>query len=314
MESAEATVVSDIEHILTMIRESIGYAAVDRTIRGSIVGALTNHQCVSIVQAALGYPQSFEDLLRISGADKHGDQKEVCEAITAAAGGGFSEQLGSLIDQFPHQCECVDEYGRRPLMHAARGGHHLCIRILMEAGADPNAVDKTGWNMFCHGAPFMTAESLTYVASKGGDPFGGPTNPLMLAAQDGHFEICEALVNIAPTAVINASGDIGYTPLRQAVAFNHLPLAQYFVQLGANINAKDNHGQSILYWAINEGNPVRDRVGMVKFILDSGCEIDEKAENMAKKQKENGRDGADEVLLLVEGHKGEGGHINSEPV
>ena len=38
-----------------------------------------------------------------------------------------------------------DESGRTPLMCACRDGYTECARLLLQAGADPNAEDTDGW-------------------------------------------------------------------------------------------------------------------------------------------------------------------------
>ncbi|KAF2174539.1 ankyrin, partial [Zopfia rhizophila CBS 207.26] len=43
------------------------------------------------------------------------------------------------------ELESKDQYGRTPLLRAAKNGHEAVVRLLVELGADVNARSNDGW-------------------------------------------------------------------------------------------------------------------------------------------------------------------------
>lgn len=144
-----------------------------------------------------------------------------------------------------------DEKGCTPLHHAAKADAKDTVKVLLAAKSDPNAKDKHG----------MT--------------------PLHLAAYSNATEIVKAL--LAAKADQNAKNDIGSTPLHYAVVnnsksavevllaakadpnekdkFGIVPLfsswdkemAELLYSKGANINAQNVEGDTLLHRAVMEG-------------------------------------------------------------
>ncbi len=77
-------------------------------------------------------------------------------------------------------------------------------------------------------------------------------NPLFEAAMNGDAEAAEqAIANgISP----NLTDEQGRTPLMIAVYKNRSMLTEILIQHGADVNAKDNEGYSVLYYAGAHGN------------------------------------------------------------
>jgi len=76
------------------------------------------------------------------------------------------------------------------------------------------------------------------------------------AALRGHKEIAQLLIDAG--ADVNAKGDVGWTPLHNAVNFGH-PSATEVIKLliakGADVNEKNDHGETPLDWAKATGHP-----------------------------------------------------------
>lgn len=70
---------------------------------------------------------------------------------------------------------------------------------------------------------------------------------------------------------VNAPID-GRSPLHLAADYGQLEVMQYLVDKGANVNASDKHGISVILAAIWEGH-----TKCVKYLLDKGCSKDGKA-------------------------------------
>lgn len=85
---------------------------------------------------------------------------------------------------------------------------------------------------------------------------------------------------LAAGADPNGRDDIGYSPLRHAVVFGRLAVADLLLQWGSDINAQDNWHLSILGWAVRSVIRVRENVN---FVLARGGIVDEKAIEWAGK-------------------------------
>ena len=70
--------------------------------------------------------------------------------------------------------------------------------------------------------------------------------PLHYACQEGHLPIVEYL--ISKGANIEAKGEIEMTPLHYACQEGHLPIVEYLISKGANIDAQDGDGSSLIHY------------------------------------------------------------------
>jgi len=113
-----------------------------------------------------------------------------------------------------------------------------------------------------YGASTLACEELSYLVQHGARPYEGVFNPIMLAAQDGNYDMCLFLLQQSSDTVtlLKSIDNIGYQPLRHAVNFGFLGIAELFLNNGADINALDNHKESILGWAIRSVNNTSDNV------------------------------------------------------
>lgn len=115
----------------------------------------------------------------------------------------------------------VSEDGTTPLRWAVQEGHLDIIQLLLSHGADINATDEEG------------------------------QTPLYQAAADGNRELVEYLLDNG--ADIDLSGD-GTTPLIIASCFpDRLETVKLLVERGADIHAKDNEGETALFYAEEYG-------------------------------------------------------------
>jgi ankyrin repeat protein len=66
--------------------------------------------------------------------------------ILAAAARGDTKRIEALIAK-GEKPDARDGYGRTPLHVAAYGGHHEAMRVLVAAGADPNALENDRYDI-----------------------------------------------------------------------------------------------------------------------------------------------------------------------
>ena len=50
--------------------------------------------------------------------------------------------MARVLIAFRAHVNVTDNFGRTPLMHAALQAHPACVRVLLEAGADPDVQDE----------------------------------------------------------------------------------------------------------------------------------------------------------------------------
>ena len=121
------------------------------------------------------------------------------------------------------------------LIAAATEGHIECIRIILHAGADVNAIGKKK-----HTA-------------------------LTLSCLHRRFESVQLLIESG--ADVNLSLDHG-AALHAAVSVGSLKIANIFLRAGANVNVVDLDNQTALMVAFMRGN-----LGCVKLLLQAGAEV-----------------------------------------
>lgn len=111
--------------------------------------------------------------------------------------------------------------GIRPVYRASVVGRDEVLAILLEAGADVNAVTDRG------------------------------THPLHAAAQNGYDKIMDRL--LAAGATVDAANDAGQTPLFYAVRFGHPEMAEKLIARGASTQKVDKGGRTALHFSAGMG-------------------------------------------------------------
>jgi len=122
-------------------------------------------------------------------------------------------------------------YRKALMMVAAEGKEDLAL-LLLEYGADVNAIDSDG-----HTA-------------------------LMEAANFGHLNVVKFLLEHGANvnAAATVGGYTGYTALIYASERGHVNVVKYLIKHGANINAKKKNGDTALSLAENNGHTEVSRI------------------------------------------------------
>lgn len=153
---------------------------------------------------------------RLLQAAEAGDLGNVRAALAAGASLQASDQRAA-------------SRGRTPLMLAAEHGHPAVVAQLLAAGADPARTDLAG----------QAHPSLGYLYREGGEAgvrMAGQTlgrTALMLAAQNGHADVC-ALLEGPP----DARDAVGMTALLLAAERGHLQVIRHLLERGADPRQK----------------------------------------------------------------------------
>lgn len=164
-----------------------------------------------------------------------------------------------------------NEEARKPIHSAAYyGGSGITCKLLLDAGADVNAKDANGWT------------------------------PLLLAAQTGCARTGGVL--IAAGADVDARDEKGFTPLMMAVLNGDEVFCQALLRAGANKDAVCAFGLTPLHYAVEMGNK-----GVCRLLLHAGADPEVKDErgltaiSIARKKGDKGVEKM--ILAAMEGNR-----------
>ena len=147
--------------------------------------------------------------------------------------------------------------GRSCLHLAAEKGHlDLCRALLQNYNFDIHARDDDMFTVLLHAACSDDLKLLEYLIENGSDLFSKTKDGrscLHLAAQNGHFEICEALLQ-KYNFDIHATDDFSCTALHGAAWSGDLELLEYLIENGSDIFSETKDGRSCLHLAAQNGH------------------------------------------------------------
>ncbi len=169
------------------------------------------------------------------------------EFFIAAASGNFN----SLIIQLEQDVdlEQKDEHGRTALLIATHFSHDQIVRVLLENGADSNAMDHQDYDMITIAAVNNDTDLIKLGLEHDADPTA-ITSPyqgtaLIAAAHLGHVETVDILIEAgAPLDHIN---NLGWTALIESIVLgdggaSHTKVLKLLVDAGANITIGNRAG------------------------------------------------------------------------
>lgn len=192
--------------------------------------------------------------------------------LHAAAAKGDTAEIERLV-QAGEKLDMRDGHGRTPLHVAAHVGHRDAARLLLQFGADPNAMDARRYDIVTIAA-VRDDVAMIRVALAGGASAKNITSPydgtaLIAAAHLGHAEVVRTLIEAgAPLDHVN---NLGWTALMESIVLgdggkNHTATLQALVKAGANVNIADRAGIAPLRHARTRGY-----AEMVKILEAAGA-------------------------------------------
>ena len=156
-----------------------------------------------------------------------------------------AEMVRWLLDQGA-DFAATDEYEITALMVAAEYGATDCVRVLLEAGAEPCAVDHIKDGAINHAG---AADIVRLLVDAGADVnrIGGEGNTLlMVAGEDGDADMVDALLEMGADPNVPCTRG---TALQGAVSMDEIEIVGKLLAAGADPDAQDVDGETPLFFA-----------------------------------------------------------------
>ncbi len=204
---------------------------------GAAVNVLTKGGITPLLVASAAHANvATVRYLLDKGADLHAVSAEGEDALTRAAFAGDPDMLQLLLAR-GSDAKRSDKAGFTALLNATTYADSERISMLLRAGSDPNAL-----NSFA-GVVKNGPIALTHMSA------------LMMAAPSSDQESISILLKAG--ARINESDSRKMTPLMLSIATDRAQPAtvRQLIAAGADVQAKDKYGDSVLDWARRYGNP-----------------------------------------------------------
>ena len=133
-----------------------------------------------------------------------------------------------------------------------------------------NAPDNDGWTPLHRAAQEGHTEVIEALIDAGAKVNAQDNNgitPLHRAAIYGQTEVIEALITAG--AKVNAQDNVcGRTPLHRTAIFGHTEIARALIAAGADVDAPNNYGSTPLHRAAQEGH-----TKVILALIDAGAEV-----------------------------------------
>ncbi|MBA2728624.1 MAG: ankyrin repeat domain-containing protein [Parachlamydiaceae bacterium] len=176
----------------------------------------------------------------------------------------FSQPFWPLEDR--------DNDGNGPLYYAV-ASNNIEMLLLQISKIDPEDILKSnfqGANLLHAAAAYGSPLIFNLLLSYGIDPFltdNMGQNLFHYAAKNSNRQVCEYLLHRDFTWMLQVKNNVGISPLHYAAEYQSPDFFQNLVHLAEDINIRDNHGNTPLFYAVKSGN-VRNLLLLLKHGAD----------------------------------------------
>lgn len=242
---------------------------------------------------------AFAAALLEAGADPDSRGPEGITALMLAADRGLRE-LGETLLQGGARVDIVDQRQRNALHHALLQGHAALLPPLLRA-ADPavlNRADSIGLTPLLIAVSRSDPVLIDNLLKAGADANGDGPSPLALSVSTG---LCRGM---ASEALLRHGADPdgrnqhGRPALLLAVAQGCQGLVARLLEAGADINAVDNAGNSVLTEAINSG-----QLRLARLLLRHGAKPDSQPDGTAHPRGRSKGGATPAIIALLQQHR-----------
>lgn len=220
------------------------------------------------------YPLSVAvDCHRATAQDSDGDTPLHIAIVQEQPDHAYIQRLIQLVKMSGKSLDIFNYMQQTPLHLAAITNNIEVIRIMLEAGANPNEADRNGLTTVHHAccnrnSPCMAVifKYSTFDIDLEKRNFNGHT-PLHVAVEKGDKVLVRMLLE--HNAKVNAMDSRnGWTPLFIAVANKDIKMLGILVEFGAKVNAQSYSGNSALHIATGRGY-----TDVVKVLVQYGADL-----------------------------------------
>ena len=231
---------------------------------GAKVDAATRYGVTPLHLACMNGHAATIAALLAAGADPNTANPGGETALMTASRSGSAEAVSLLLDRGARVNAKEGVRGQTALMWAVLENHPAVVRLLLAKGADINAQTTVTVPDGTTGSPQATSGDIgahgpgIYRSRAVPSPSGAMT-ALLFAAREGNLEMARLLLEAK--ADLERPSANGTRPLVVAITNNHIELAMFLLEHGADPNAADPfYKRSPLYAAVEMRNPdyVRD--------------------------------------------------------
>jgi ankyrin repeat protein len=156
--------------------------------------------------------------------------------------------------------------GMSALMYSSLKGHDKIVKLLIDADANVNALSSSGSTalMFAaYGGDVKSINELLKKANTNSDvQASNGMTALILAINEGHTDVVKVLSKKGNAPQFRIGHDLK-TPLMKAVLKGNLETVNALLESNPNLEARDDHGRSVLMYAVQKGN-----IGILTALLD----------------------------------------------
>lgn len=281
-------------HYAVLNNDSETTAALIRA--GADINQRTRYGITPIYLAAQNGSAELGALLLNAGANPNEVYREGERVLMTAARTGDPDTVRLLLAAGAEVDAREEWHGQTALMWAVAQQHPLLIPVLVEHGANVNALSNhEEWERQITDEPRDKWLPL------------GSMSPLLFAAREGCLSCIQPLLDAG--AEIDATTPKGITSLLIAIINGHYDVAWQLVQAGANVNINDDTNRSPLYAVVhfnimpesNRPSPdvfenEHNAFALMQLLLEQGADVNAQLSTLAPFRLKLDR-GTDGMLL-----------------